>query len=66
MEDLDQLVHLCGGIAGKTICAFGDAEVSPILSTLKHWRPEYEAHIREGRCTVSQPGGALAGTGNKT
>ncbi len=64
MEDLDQLVHLCGGIAGKTVCAFGDAEVAPILSTLKHWRPEYEAHIREGRCTVSQPGGALASAGN--
>ena len=39
-------------IAGKTLCAFGDAEATPPLTTLKHFRAEYEAHIREGRCTV--------------
>ncbi|HRA98615.1 MAG TPA: NADH-ubiquinone oxidoreductase-F iron-sulfur binding region domain-containing protein [Nitrospira sp.] len=32
-------------MAGRTVCAFGDAEVSPILSTLKHWRHEYVAMI---------------------
>src|SRR5207237_1028133 len=40
------------GSAGKTLCAFGDAEATPPLTTLKHFRGEYEAHIREGRCTV--------------
>ena len=59
MEDLDQLVRICGGIAGKTICAFGDAEVAPILSTLKHWRSEYEYHIQEKRCLVGNRGGKL-------
>ncbi len=47
MEDLETLVQLCNNIAGRTVCAFGDAEVAPILSTLKYWRPEYEALIRE-------------------
>ena len=39
-------------IAGKTLCAFGDAAVTPVLTTLKHFRHEYEAHIKEGRCTL--------------
>jgi NADH-quinone oxidoreductase subunit F len=53
-EDLGQLEHLCGNIAGKTVCAFGDAEVAPVLSTLKHFRDEYEAHIREKRCPMGE------------
>ena len=45
MEDLETLTDLCKNIAGRTVCAFGDAEVSPILSTLKHWRHEYVTMI---------------------
>jgi NADH-quinone oxidoreductase subunit F len=59
-EDLPQLERLCGNIAGKTVCAFGDAEVAPVLSTLKHFRDEYEAHIRERRCPVGEGAFALA------
>jgi NADH-quinone oxidoreductase subunit F len=47
MEDLETLVDLCKNIEGRTVCAFGDAEVSPIMSTLKHWRPEYVTLIQE-------------------
>ena len=43
---------ISGNIAGKTLCAFGDAAATPVLTTLKHFRHEYEAHIREGRCTL--------------
>ncbi len=46
-EDLETLTDLCQNIAGRTVCAFGDAEVAPILSTLKYWRHEYEELIRE-------------------
>jgi hypothetical protein len=35
------------------LCAFGDAAVTPVLTTLKYFRHEYEAHIREGRCTLT-------------
>ena len=38
-------------IAGKTLCAFGDAAATPALTTVKHFRAEFEAHVREGRCT---------------
>ena len=49
LEDLETLADLCKNIAGRTVCAFGDAEVSPILSTLKYWRQEYEDLIREAK-----------------
>ena len=52
MRDLDLLSSVSDNIAGKTLCAFGDAAVTPVLTTLKHFRHEYEAHIREGRCTL--------------
>jgi NADH-quinone oxidoreductase subunit F len=51
-EDLEVLEELCGNIAGRTVCAFGEAEVAPILSTLKHWRAEYDALIREAQETM--------------
>jgi NADH-quinone oxidoreductase subunit F len=52
LKDLDLLLSICGNVAGKTLCAFGDAAVTPVLTTLKHFRAEYEAHIREGRCPL--------------
>jgi NADH-quinone oxidoreductase subunit F len=52
MRDLDLLTSVANNIMGKTLCAFGDAEATPVLSTLSLFRDEYEAHIREGRCTV--------------
>ncbi|MFQ5780588.1 MAG: NADH-quinone oxidoreductase subunit NuoF [Nitrospiria bacterium] len=58
-EDIDVLVSLCRRIEGKTVCAFGDAEIGPILSTIKHFRGEYEAHIEEKRCPY-RPNAALA------
>ncbi len=49
-EDIDLLVSLCERIEGKTVCAFGEAEIGPILSTIKNFREEYETHITEKRC----------------
>ena len=52
MKDLALVESVANLIAGKTLCAFGDAAATPALTTLKHFRGEYEAHVREGRCTV--------------
>ncbi|HXW05557.1 MAG TPA: NADH-quinone oxidoreductase subunit NuoF [Vicinamibacterales bacterium] len=52
MRDIDLLVTIGNNIVGKTLCAFGDAAATPALTTVKHFRPEFEAHVREGRCTV--------------
>jgi NADH-quinone oxidoreductase subunit F len=51
-EDIDRLVALCDGIAGHTFCPMGDAAVNPTLSSLKHFREEYQAHIGQRRCPV--------------
>jgi len=52
LRDIDLLVSVGGNIAGKTLCAFGDAAATPALTTVKNFRAEFEAHVREGRCTV--------------
>ncbi|HET9368615.1 MAG TPA: NADH-quinone oxidoreductase subunit NuoF [Vicinamibacterales bacterium] len=55
MKDLDLLLSIGNNILGKTLCAFGDAAATPVLSTVQTFRAEYEAHIREGRCTLPAP-----------
>jgi NADH-quinone oxidoreductase subunit F len=52
MRDVDLLGSVSNMIGGKTLCAFGDAAVTPVLTTIKHFRHEYEAHVREHRCTL--------------
>jgi NADH-quinone oxidoreductase subunit F len=52
MEDLDLLLDICDNIAGKSFCPLGDAAIAPVQSSIKHFREEYEFHIREQRCLV--------------
>jgi NADH-quinone oxidoreductase subunit F len=54
-RDIDLLLSVGNNIMGKTLCAFGDAAATPVLSTIKLFQAEYEAHIREGRCTLPAP-----------
>ena len=51
-EDLDLLLDLCGNIAGRTICALGEAAAWPVQGFLKHYRAEFEYHIEHKRCLV--------------
>ncbi|MEJ1958292.1 MAG: NADH-quinone oxidoreductase subunit NuoF [Nitrosomonadales bacterium] len=51
-EDLDLLLSLCENIAGRTICALGDAAAWPVQGMLKHYRNEFEYHIEHKRCLV--------------
>lgn len=51
MRDIDLLLGVSANIGGKTLCPFGDAAIAPVVSTIQHFRHEYEAHVREGRCT---------------
>jgi NADH-quinone oxidoreductase subunit F len=44
-EDLQLLLNVCDGIGGKVLCALGDFAISPIQSSLKYFRHEYEALI---------------------
>lgn len=50
MEDIDALEILAGTISKASLCQLGITAPNPVLSTLKHFRHEYEAHVLEGRC----------------
>lgn len=49
-KDLDLLYRLAGDIKEGSLCNLGKTAPNPVLSTLKYFRAEYEAHINEGRC----------------
>ena len=51
-EDLDLLMSVGDNIAGRTICALGDAAVGPVQSFIRHFRREFEYHIEHKRCMV--------------
>ena len=56
-EDLDLLTNVADNIAGRTICALGDAAALPVKSFIAHFRDEFQYHIDHQRCMVSVPGG---------
>ncbi|MDR3409596.1 MAG: NADH-quinone oxidoreductase subunit NuoF [Formivibrio sp.] len=51
-EDLELLTNIGDNIAGRTICALGDAAVLPVRGMLKHFKSEFEYHIENKRCLV--------------
>jgi NADH-quinone oxidoreductase subunit F len=53
MEDLPLLEDIGDNMLFKAFCALADGAVSPISSTLRFFRDEYEAHVRERRCPFS-------------
>jgi NADH-quinone oxidoreductase subunit F len=50
MEDLDVLLDVAGKMEGQTICAFADAAAWPVQGLLRHFRGDFEAHVRERKC----------------
>jgi len=50
MEDLDLLNSVSDNIAGRTICALGDAAALPVKSFIKHFRDEFVFHITNKKC----------------
>lgn len=50
MEDLDKLEELCYYVKENSACGLGQTAPNPVLSTLRYFRDEYEAHIKEKLC----------------
>ena len=48
--DLETLEELAKVIASSSLCGLGQSAPNPVLSTLRNFRDEYEAHIKEKRC----------------
>ncbi len=49
-EDLDLLQELGWMVRETSLCGLGQTAPNPLLSTLRYFREEYEAHVREKRC----------------
>ncbi len=50
MQDLEELEELGNSVQANALCALGQTAANPILSTLKHFRDEYIAHIVDKKC----------------
>jgi len=50
MEDLETLEELAEDIKMGSLCGLGRTAPNPVLTTLRYFREEYEAHIKEKRC----------------
>jgi NADH:ubiquinone oxidoreductase subunit F (NADH-binding) len=49
-EDIENLIYLGTQIKTASLCGLGQTAPNPVLTTLRYFRHEYEAHIREKRC----------------
>jgi bidirectional [NiFe] hydrogenase diaphorase subunit len=50
MRDLELLEELCEMVQETSLCGLGQSAPNPVLSTLRHFRDEYEAHIKDHHC----------------
>jgi NADH:ubiquinone oxidoreductase subunit F (NADH-binding)/(2Fe-2S) ferredoxin/NAD-dependent dihydropyrimidine dehydrogenase PreA subunit len=50
MEDLDKLEELAYHIKENSLCGLGQSAPNPVLATLRAFRDEYVAHVRDKRC----------------
>ncbi len=52
--DVDLLLDVSDNILGKSFCPLGDAAAMPVIGAIKHFREEFERHVRERRCPVNR------------
>ena len=50
MEDIDKLEELCYSIKNSSLCGLGQTAPNPVLSTLRYFRDEYIAHVKDKTC----------------
>jgi NADH:ubiquinone oxidoreductase subunit F (NADH-binding)/(2Fe-2S) ferredoxin/NAD-dependent dihydropyrimidine dehydrogenase PreA subunit len=50
LEDIDRLEILCEEVAKNSLCGLGQGAPNPVISTLKHFREEYIAHVVDKKC----------------
>ena len=50
MEDIDFLLELAEDIKGGSLCALGGTAPNPVLTSIRYFQDEYEAHVLEKRC----------------
>jgi NAD-dependent dihydropyrimidine dehydrogenase PreA subunit len=58
-DDIEKLETLAKNIRNSALCGLGQTAPNPVLSTLRYFRDEYEAHINEKRCPAGVCQGLL-------
>ncbi len=53
-EDIDKLLELSENIKNSSLCGLGQTAPNPVLTTLKYFRHEYEAHIHDKTCPAKK------------
>jgi len=53
-EDMDRLEELAQGVKKASLCGLGQTAPNPVLTTLRYFRDEYEAHIQEKSCPAKK------------
>jgi NADH:ubiquinone oxidoreductase subunit F (NADH-binding)/(2Fe-2S) ferredoxin len=48
--DIDLLVKLAGSVKGSALCGLGQTAPNPVLTSIRYFRDEYEAHINQHKC----------------
>lgn len=57
--DIELLEELCAAIKDGALCGLGQTAPNPVLTTIRYFRDEYEAHIREKKCPAKECAGLL-------
>ena len=52
--DVELLDELCRGIKDGALCGLGQTAPNPVLTTIRYFRDEYDAHIREKKCPAHE------------
>ncbi len=52
--DIELLEELCYSIKDGALCGLGQTAPNPVLTTIRYFRDEYEAHIKEHRCPAGE------------
>ena len=54
MEDIEKLKKLSIAMSKGSLCGLGQSAANPVISTLKYYMDEYEAHIRDKKCPAGK------------
>ena len=54
LEDIDELEQLCNSIKDGSLCGLGQTAPNPVLTTLRYFKDEYIAHIKDKKCPAKQ------------
>ncbi len=64
--DVELLLNICGKMKGKCFCPLGEGAIQPVLSSIKHFRDEYERCIRGRACSREKCRTTAAGSKHQT